>query len=279
MNAHIEAIILFLKEPIFQINNSKVSLLHIVVSILVFSLSFKVAGGIGRIVDRYLQKKSVDTGVRDSIEKFVKYFVVMIASIFSLDNLGLSMSSLATFGAVLMVGIGFGLQNITSNFISGIIILIERPIKVGDIVKSGSFSGRVIDIRVRSTVIRTRDDISIIIPNSKLVSEEVINESYSGENIRQHIRLGVAYGSDLELVIKILTECALSQPEVLKDPAPIVVFEDFGSSSLDLDLRFWCSDIWKTERIAGEIRLKINRKFNENGIVIPFPQRDVNLKS
>lgn len=279
MSVHFQTIISFLKEPIFQIHGSKVSLFHIIISILVFSLSFKLARFIGRILDRYLVKKSVDSGVRDSIEKFVKYFVVMIASIFSLDNLGLPMSSLATFGAVLMVGIGFGLQNITSNFISGIIILIERPIKVGDIVKSGNFSGRVIDIRVRSTVIRTRDDISIIIPNSKLVSEEVINESYSGENIRQHIRLGVAYGSDLDLVISILTQCALSRPEVLIDPPPIVVLEDFGASSLDLDLRFWCSDIWKTERVAGEIRLEINRKFNENGVVIPFPQRDVNLKS
>jgi small-conductance mechanosensitive channel len=278
VNTYFQTIYQALETPVFQVHGSKILLLHILISFVVFSFSFKISSFLGRMANRYFDKKSVDTGVRDSIEKFVKYFVIMIAAIFSLDNLGISMSSLATFGAVLMVGIGFGLQNIASNFISGIIILIERPIKVGDIVKSGNFSGRVMDIRVRSTVIRTRDDVSIIIPNSKLVSEEVINESYSGENIRYHVRVGVAYDADVDVVIRNLKECAMEQSEVLRDPPPIVVLEEFGPSSLNFDLRFWCSNIWMMEMIAGEIRLSINKKFNAAGIVIPFPQQDVYLK-
>lgn len=268
-----------LDEPLLHLNNAKVSMSSLLVSILIIIASLKAAKTVGRFLNRALEKKSVDSGVRDSLERFARYLIITFGILFSLDNLGFSISSLAGLGAVLMVGIGFGLQNITQNFISGIILLIERPVKVGDIIQVGSSSGRILDIRVRSTVIQTRDDISIIVPNSKLVSEEVINDSYSGQQIRQHVRVGVAYGSDVEKVKKVLFEAAKSNSKVLQSPEPRVVFENFGESSLDFDLRFWCSDIWTVDLISSEIRYEIDKQFRLENIQIPFPQRDIHIKN
>lgn len=267
-----------LKAPIFQISNTNISIFSLFISFSIIILSFKLARYLGHAVNKALAKRDVDSGIRDSLEKFVRYIIIATSFVFALDIIGVSINSLAAIGAVLMVGIGFGLQNITQNFFSGIIILIERPIKVGDIIRVGSVSGRVIDIYVRSTVIQTRDDISIIVPNSKLVSEEVINESYTGEKIRQHIRVGVSYGSDLEKVSSLLILAAQGNARVLKTPAPIAIFEDFGESSLNFDLRFYCSDIWEMDAICSQIRFEINRLFKEESIEIPFPQRDLHVK-
>lgn len=192
--------------------------------------------------------------------------------------MGVSISSLAAVGAVLMVGIGFGLQNLTQNFISGIILLVERPIKVGDIIKVGTTSGKVVDIRVRSTVVQTRDDVTIIVPNSKFISEEVVNDSYSGKVIRQHLRVGVGYGSDVDKVQHLLCEAAMKHPKVLHEPKPKALFEDFGDSSLNFDLRFWSSEIWLIETVTSEIRKSILNEFRKENIEIPFPQRDVHIK-
>lgn len=263
---------------ILHLNNTKITLSSLLVSLLIVVISFRIAKSFGKITNKTLERKNVDSGIRDSLERFVRYSIVTFGILFSLDNLGFSIKSLAGLGAVLMVGIGFGLQNIAQNFISGIIILIERPIKVGDIIQVGSSTGRVIDIRVRSTIIQTRDDVSIIVPNSKLISEEVVNDSYSGQQIRQHIRVGVAYGTELEKVKQSLLLAAKGHSKVLQNPAPRVIFERFGDSSLDFDLRFWCSDIWNVDQISSDIRIEIDRIFRMENIQIPFPQRDLHIK-
>lgn len=268
-----------LKEPLVQINNSKISLSSLITSILIVLLTIFISKKTSRFITHILKDKGVDSGVRDSISKFTRYLMIAVGVLFSLDNLGVSINSLAAVGAVLMVGIGFGLQNITQNFISGIIILIERPIKVGDIIRVGSASGRVVDIRVRSSIIQTRDEVSIIVPNSKLISEEVISDSFSGQRIRQHVRVGVAYGSDVEKVKALLCQAAQSHEKVLKDPSPNAIFESFGDSSLDFDLRFWCNDIWGMEVTASDIRCKIDSLFRKNKIEIPFPQRELHFKN
>lgn len=268
-----------LQAPIIEFSNAKVSIITILISFLAVVFSFRIARYLGKMLNKQLQRKEVDSGVRDSLEKFLRYFIIGFGILFSLDNLGVSFNSLAAIGAVLMVGIGFGLQNITQNFFSGIIILIERPIKVGDIIRVGDTSGRIVDIRVRSTIVQTRDDISIIVPNSKLVSEEVINQSFTGQRIRQHVRVGVAYGSNIDLVQSLLIEAAKNHSKVLTSPVPICVFEDFGDSSLNFDIRFWCSDIWEMENICSDIRCQIDRLFRENQVSIPFPQRDIHIKT
>jgi len=274
----VEKVLTFLSEPMLRISEAKISVISILISLLVILASVRVAKMLGQLVNSALKKRGVDSGVRDSLEKFVRYGTIALGVLFSLDNLGVSFNSLAALGAVLMVGIGFGLQNITQNFISGIILLIERPVKVGDIVKVGSSTGRIVDIRVRSTLIQTRDDITIIVPNSRFVSEEVINDSYTGQKIRQHVRVGVAYGSDVPKVKSILLKVASAHPKVMADPKPIVVFEDFGDSSLDFDLRFWCADLWEMDNVNSDIRCEIDRLFREEKVEIPFPQRDLHFK-
>ncbi|MGE4132390.1 MAG: mechanosensitive ion channel family protein [Bdellovibrionales bacterium] len=263
--------------PFLDLNQSKVSISSVVVALFVIFLSFRLAKILGRAVHRALTRKAVNSGVADSLERFTRYLTIAGGILFSLDMLGISITSLAALSAVLMVGVGFGLQNITQNFISGIILLIERPVKVGDIIHVGSSTGRITDIHVRSTIIQTRDDVAIIVPNSKLVSEDVVNDSFTGNYIRQHVKVGVAYGSDVEKVRQVLLEQALSHARVLKTPEPTVVFENFGESSLDFDLRYWSEDIWAIDVVSSDLRFSIDAAFRKHGIQIPFPQRDVHL--
>lgn len=266
-----------LKEPIFTLKDNRISASGILLSLLVIFITIKLSKLIGRMANRALSRKDVDSGVRDSIEKFVRYSVLCIGVMLSLDNLGISINSLAAVGAILMVGIGFGLQNITQNFISGIILLIERPIKVGDIIKVGSVGGKVVDINVRSTHIQTRDGITILVPNSRFISEDVVNDSYSGNIARYHISVGVSYSSDSEQVQKILRDAALKNPHVMKDPAPMAVFSDFGDSALNFDLRYWSAELWLIDVIASDIRSHILNDLRVAGISIPFPQRDIHI--
>lgn len=266
-----------LNEPLIQIHNSQISIMSILLSILVIFFTFVIAKYSGNILSKTLVNKGVDYSVRNSIEKFTRYTIIVLGIVFALDNLGVSLSSIAALSAVLMVGIGFGLQNITQNFISGIVVLIERPIKLGDIIRVGSTSGKIIDIRVRSTIVRTRDDVTIIVPNSKFLSEEVFNESYTGQQIRQHIRIGVAYGSDVAHVKELLCQAAVNHPKVLPDPGPRAIFLDFGDSALVFDLRFWCSEIWDMDQTTSDIRCEIDKVFKSHNIIIPFPQSDVYL--
>lgn len=268
-----------LQKPFITIDQTKISAVSLLASIVFIWLAWRVAILLGRVSSTWLTRKNVDTGVRDSIEKFVRYSIFLLGLMMAMDNMGFSISSLAALGAVLMVGIGFGLQNLTQNFISGIILLIERPIKVGDIIEVGDTRGRVVDIRVRSTIIQTRDDVTIIVPNSKFISEEVVNDSYSGRTIRQHLNVGVSYASDVRQVQEILCRVAGAHPKVLKEPAPIAVFKDFGESSLDFDLRFFATEIWTIDIITSEIRVAILDELRQARIEIPFPQRDLNFRT
>ncbi len=278
IQTQIDEIWQLLKKPIFVMEDSKISVVNILISILAIILTLKIARYLGKLVNRALANRGVDAGIRHSLEKFVRYTIISVSIVFALDNLGISLNSLAAIGAVLMVGIGFGLQNVTQNFVSGIIILIERPIKVGDIVRVGAVRGRVLDIRVRSTVIQTRDEVTIIVPNSKLVSEEVINDSYSGRRIRQHVHVGVSYSSDIDKVKALLCAAASRHNKVLPEPPPRAIFEDFGDSSLNFDLRFWCADLWEMDLVASDIRSEILNDLRVAGIEIPFPQRDLHIK-
>ncbi len=268
----------FLNSPILALKGTTISLSSIALAFVTIWISFRIANFLGRMLNGALEKKAVDSGVRDSLEKFLRYLVIVIGILFAADIMGFSLSSLAALSAILMVGIGFGLQNITQNFISGIILLIERPVKVGDIVKVGDVTGKIFDIRVRATVIQTRDDISIIVPNSKFIAEEVVNQSFLGQRIRKHVRVGVAYGSELKVVQATLLKVAADHPEILDDPEPTVIFENFGDSSLEFDLRFWSSSLWDIERICSDIRFAIDEAFRIQKIQIPFPQRDLYVK-
>ena len=180
---------------------------------------------------------------------------------------------------LLSVGIGFGLQNVASNFVSGLIILFERPIKIGDRITIGDVLGDVENISLRATLIRTMDNISIIVPNSEFISSRVINWSHRDPKIRVHIPVGVAYGSDVPLVIKSLLEVAENHPEVLKEPPPKFWFNEFGNSSLNFELLVWVPDPKRRPDIISELNKGIDEIFRKNKIQIPFPQRDLHIRS
>ncbi|MFC1551992.1 mechanosensitive ion channel family protein [Candidatus Latescibacterota bacterium] len=189
------------------------------------------------------------------------------------------MTALAALSAVLMVGIGFGLQNITSNFISGLIMLFERPIQVGDYVDVAGVFGKVNTINARATTVTSVDNVSIIVPNSQFISESLVNWSYKDPRIRFHVKVGVSYGSDVDLVRDTLLEVGNSHPKVLKDPEPLAIFYEFGDSSLNFDLLVWTDKPLKQFIIKSDLNYAIVHAFREKGIEIPYPQRDLHVRS
>ncbi len=268
-----------ISRPLFELSGTKISLMSLLMAILIVVASIFVSRLAERYMGKFLHNKGIDRGVRGSIERISRYIVIIVGVLMAFDTLGVSMTSLAALGAVLMVGVGFGLQNVTQNFISGLIILLERPIKVGDLVEVGGNTGRVTEIGIRYTLIHTREEIAILVPNSQFISEQVINESFSSETVRRRLNVGVAYGSDVELVRKLLLEAAMKHEHVLKNPAPSVLFLDFGESSLDFALQVWVSDLWHYESILSDLRFAVDAAFRANNVEIPFPQRDLHIRS
>ncbi len=268
-----------IRTPLFEISGNKFSIMSLILACIVFYLSVILSRMAERFIKNLLDGKDIDPGVKGSISTFTRYLVVIIGTLITLDTVGVSLSSLAALGAVLMVGIGFGLQNITQNFIAGLIILIERPIKLGDLVEVKGVSGKVIQIGARSTLVNTRDDITIIVPNSQFIAEQVVNESFSGERIRLHISVGVAYGTDTRKVESVLKEVGNAQAKVLDYPGPTVIFVSFGDSSLNFELRVWTKELWDNESLKSDIRFSIDEAFRKENIAIPFPQRDLHIKS
>jgi small-conductance mechanosensitive channel len=197
-----------------------------------------------------------------------------------LQTVGIDLSTLTILAGALGIGIGFGLQNITNNLVSGIIILFERPIKVGDRIEVGKVSGDVVKISMRSTTILTNDNISIIVPNSDFISSTVINWSHVDRNIRLNIPVGVAYKEDPKKVKKLLLEVVSDNEGVLKEPKPDVLFNEFGDSALVFNLRVWTREyINRPGVLRSQLYYSIFEKFKEHGVEIPFPQRDIHLKS
>jgi small-conductance mechanosensitive channel len=221
----------------------------------------------------------VDRGVRDSIKKLLHYALLSLGVLLALSVTGIDLKNFAVLAGALGIGIGFGLQNIVNNFVSGLILLFERPIKVGDMVMLDGDWGTVRKIGLRSTTVETFDQSEIIVPNSILVSEKVTNWTLSSEQSRIVVPVGVAYGSDVERVLAVLLEAGRQHPEVLDDPAPSPIFTAFGDSSLDFELRVWTRDVDKRLIIKNDLLLHIDRRFREENIEIPFPQHDLHLRS
>lgn len=231
-------------------------------------------------VKQILSKYSDDIGVSQSIGTIIQYVLLIIGGLIVIQNSGINLGSLNVLAGALGVGIGFGLQNIANNFISGLIILFERPVKVGDRIDVGSITGDVTKISSRATTINTNDNISIIIPNADVINKQVINWSHNDRNVRFGIPVGVSYKEDPVMIKKILTEVAKEHAGVLKKPAPEVLFIQYGDSSLDFDLKVWTNRY--TDRpiaLKSELYYRIFEKFKEHNIEIPYPQRDLHIRS
>ncbi|MGB2769392.1 MAG: mechanosensitive ion channel domain-containing protein [Candidatus Zixiibacteriota bacterium] len=266
--------------PIVHVNQKPLTIMSIVLGIIILLVFVFVSKGLRKLVKtRLFDKYELDEGIQLVILKLTHYLLVGLGVIIAVQSIGLNLTSLAVVFGLLSVGIGFGLQNVASNFVSGLIILFERPIKIGDRITIGDVWGDVVNISLRATLIRTVDNIAIIVPNSEFISSQVINWSHGDPKVRVHIPVGVAYGSDVPLVTKSLLEVAGNHPEVMKDPPPKVWFSEFGDSSLNFELLAWTLDPKKRPDILSELNRAIDEIFRKNKIEIPFHQRDLHVRS
>ncbi len=226
------------------------------------------------------EKAQLDKGARHAISSGITYFIIGIAAIIGLNVAGIPLRSLAIFAGAFGIGLGFGMQNIISNLVSGIIIFFEKPIKIGDVVTlDKDIAGKIEKISIRSTVVSTFDRKTVVVPNSKFLENNVVNWVHGGDMLlRSKIGVGVAYGSDTELVKKCLLEVMDLHPDVEKEPKPVVRFAEFGNSSLNFELYFW-AHIFKRWITISDLNFAIDRIFRENNIEIPFPQRDLHIRS
>jgi small-conductance mechanosensitive channel len=248
--------------------------------LLIFLLFYGTAKLKKWLIYTALARTSLDLGVRVAMGTIFRYVLMVIGFIIIIQFIGVDLSVLTILAGALGIGVGFGLQNITNNFVSGIIILFERPIKVGDRIEVGNVSGDVIKISMRSTTIVTNDNISIIVPNSEFISSTVINWSHNDRNVRFNFPVGVSYNSDPERVRKILMEVTEENEGVLKNPAPDVLLDEYGDSSINFTLRVWTSDyITQPNVLKSQLYYSAFKKFKEVGIEIPFPQRDIHVKN
>ncbi|MBT8307450.1 MAG: mechanosensitive ion channel, partial [Maribacter sp.] len=212
-----------------------------------------------------------------SVFKFIKYMAYVVVVLITVSMAGIDITILITASAALFVGLGLALQELFQDIIGGIFIITDKSLSVGDIIEVDGKVGKVFEIKLRTVRAITRDDKVVIIPNHKFISDTIYNYTQNHKTTREKIQVGVAYGSDVQLVKRVLEEIAQSQKGVLKNPKPFVLFEDFGDSALLFSLNFYINDSFIDPRIKSEVRYKINAKFREHGITIPFPQRDVHL--
>ncbi|UCB54161.1 MAG: mechanosensitive ion channel [Thiotrichales bacterium] len=267
----------------FQIVEFRIVPSKILLSIFVLAIIISSTGWIKRQLEsNWLPKTTMERGAREAMVTITGYVMFVIAALAALSVAGFDFSNIAIIAGALSVGIGFGLQNIVNNFVSGLILLFERPIRKGDWIQVGTTEGYVQDIRIRSTRIVTFDRSDVIVPNSELISNQVTNFMLGDVRGRAIVRVGVAYGSDTEKVRYILSQVAEENDLVVKDgssPRPMVLFRGFGDSSLDFELRVHLYDVDRRLSTISNLNFAIDKAFREEGIEIPFPQRDVHVKT
>jgi small-conductance mechanosensitive channel len=262
-----------------EIGQFKISLARILIGIVLFTTLLFAT----RIIQRWLREQvfaqsRMDAGITHSIDTAIGYAGIAIAALVAISYAGFDITNLAIVAGALSVGIGFGLQSIVNNFVSGLILLIERPVKVGDWIVVGNEQGNVRRISVRATEIETFDGASLIVPNSELITGRVLNWTHRNLMGRAIVKVGVAHAADPGKVIAILRKCADDHPLVLKVPEPKAVFDGFGASSLDFSLRFILSDINRSLDVQSEIRIAILQALRAEGIEIPYPQHDLHVR-
>ncbi len=249
----------------------------IVLAIGLFYISRKLTQ---LLVSRLLSRTRLDTGAQQAIATIFRYFLIFTGFLIILQTIGINLTTLNVLAGAVGIGIGLGLQNIANNFISGLIVLIERPIKVGDRIEVDDVNGDVVAIGARSTRIRTNDNITIIVPNSKFISENVINWSFESGKIRFKIPVSVAYSSDVDVVTDLLKQVANENEDVSSEPPPSVRLLRFDDNAVYFELRAWSrAKIGRPGLFKSDLNYAIFKKFRENNIEMPFPQRDLHIRS
>jgi small-conductance mechanosensitive channel len=255
-----------------------ITIYSLLVALMILVITWILLWILKRVFTKTIRRRSIDPGKGYTIYQLIKYVVWIIAIFLVLDTLGVKITLLVAGSAALLVGIGLGVQQVFKDIISGFFLLFEGHLKVGDVVELEGVVGIVKEIGFRTTMIESRDNIILIIPNSKFIEENVINWSHIEKKTRFHVNVGVAYGSDVEKVRRILMECAYEHKNITHDPEPFVRFNDFGNSSLDFQLFFWTDNAFRVENLKSDLRFAIDQKFRQNNVTIPFPQRDVHIK-
>ena len=270
----------FMNFKLFEINKTPITPSSVIMFLIVVTLFTVTSHLLQRMVQtQVFSRMRIDEGTQYTLTRISHYTIMIIGAVVAFQFIGIDLTGLAIIVGFLSVGIGFGLQNITSNFVAGLILLLERPIKVGDRVILGNQEGDVVEIKMRSTTVRTLNNIAVIVPNSEFVSSKLENWSYGDQNVRVDIDIGVSYESNLEKVMRSLLEVAEEHPEVLKHPAADVLHTGFGDSAWNIRLRIWLEHPRRHPQVRSEINCAIVQKFQQNGVEIPFPQRDLHLRS
>lgn len=264
-----------------QLGKSRVSVLATIKLLLAVALLWLLAQWLGRVIENRISRAEfVNVGMQVALAKLIKFVLLVLAFLLALDAVGIDLTALTVFGGALGVGLGFGLQRIASNFISGFIVLFDRSIRPGDVITIGEKFGWVQELHARYVVVKDRDGVERLIPNETLITNEVINWSYSDRNVRIKIPVSISYDNDPELALALLREAAMANPRVLADPAPATRLMAFGDSGIELELRVWIQDPEAgLANVRSDINLAIWRAFKAAGIVIPYPQRDLHIRS
>jgi potassium efflux system protein len=273
----LDTILQYLRTPLVVLSGTPVTALTIATAIAIMLLARIAAAIITRSMERVLAARGLDRGLRFAARKITRYVIMLIALFVALSTIGVNMSAVMGAGAVLLVGIGVGLQKLAENFISGLLLLLERPVQKGDFIDVGGLLGTVDDIGLRATRVISRDGVTMIVPNANLVTQMVVNHTVPTESRRIQISLGVAYGTDLDHAVKVLTELAPSVKDVLAEPAPEVRHYGFGESAINLALLCWIAHARDELIVASALRFAIDRAFRREKIEIPFPQRTLHM--
>jgi len=264
----------------FTVGSQKVSIGLVLTALGFLYGAFLVSWAVQAILmEEIFARRGLDPGARISIGRLIHYALVLVGFMLALFALGFDLKNITILGGALGVGIGFGLQTIVNNFVCGLIMLFERPVKVGDAIELDGQQGKIKKVGLRATVVQTYDNSEIVVPNSDLITNQVTNWTLAERLSRIRIPVGVAYGSDVPLVMKTILECAAHNQTVLNHPAPKVLFVNFGGSSLDFELRVWVADFDTRLQVISELHQEIDRRFRELNIEIPFPQTDLHVRS
>ena len=265
-------------QELISTNNVNITVYDLLVSVFTVFFTILLLKLLSSFFKRLERTDKIDKGAAASIYRIFSYITWVIIISILLQTIGVNITVLIAGSAALFVGLGFGLQNLFNDFASGLIILFERTLKVGDVVELDDGTvGQVLNVKLRVSEILDRDNIRIMVPNSKMVNEKVINWSHVEAKTRFRVSVGVAYGSDVELVQKLLLEAPKINSLVENEPAPFVRFNNFGDSSLEFELYFWTIQSFRVENIKSDIRIEIDKLFRQNNVVIAFPQLDVHL--
>ncbi|MGZ0709442.1 mechanosensitive ion channel family protein [Coraliomargarita sp. W4R53] len=270
-----------IKHVQFGIGSLKISVWDVATGILAFALALWISLGIARLIEKQVQgQRRLSPSLRVLIVKIIRITFIIAAAMIALSSMGIDLTSLTVLGGAIGLGLGFGLQKVVSNFVSGIILLLDNSIKPGDVIEIEGTYGWINHLRARYASVITRDGTEHLIPNEDLITQRVINWSFTDELVRMRATIGVSYNADPHECIRLITAAAATNERILREPAPVCYLKEFGDSSINLELRFWLRDPANgVASVKSHVLLKVWDSFKEHGIEIPFPQRDLHIRS